>query len=109
MARQADAAAEQFGLKRSVIDQINNVLAAFPAIERVILYGSRAKGNYRRGSDIDLAIVGDGFTEAQLLELDTRLDDLLLPYTVDLCRFETIQNRDLIDHIERVGEIFYKK
>nr|VFJ60559.1 MAG: Predicted nucleotidyltransferase [Candidatus Kentron sp. DK] len=94
------------GLDRAVIDQINAVFAGFPSIEKAVLYGSRAKGNHRPGSDIDLAIVGTGVTEEALLEMDNRLDDLLLPYTIDLCRFHGIRNPDLIRHIDRVGIVF---
>lgn len=109
MAEPASLSTNPFGLGQSVIDQINNLLAMYPEIERAVIYGSRAKGNYRAGSDIDLTLMGEQFTEAQLLELETRLDDLLLPYTIDLSRFESIQNSELIDHIHRVGKDFYKK
>ena len=102
------AATDRFGLTHAVINQINSVLAHYPEIVRAILYGSRAKGNYRPGSDIDLTLIGEMFTNDRLLELETRLDDLLLPYTIDLCRFETIQNPELIDHINRVGKTFYR-
>lgn len=90
-----------------MIDAINHVFAAYPAIEKAILYGSRAKGTYRPGSDIDLTIVGPSVTDQQMLEIETRLDDLLLPYTIDLSSFHAIHNPDLIDHINRVGVIFY--
>ena len=95
-----------YGLSTATIEKIASVFKKYSEIERVIIYGSRAKGNHQRGSDIDLAIVGDDFTEQQLIELETRLDDLLLPYKIDLCRFENIKNPDLIDHIERVGKSF---
>jgi predicted nucleotidyltransferase len=102
-----DALLGKFGLAQTVVDQINNVFATVPSIEKVILYGSRAKGNYRPGSDIDLAILGPNVTEEQMLKLETMLDDVLLPYTIDLCRIEMIQNPDLIEHINRVGIPFY--
>nr|VFJ43137.1 MAG: Predicted nucleotidyltransferase [Candidatus Kentron sp. DK]VFJ56085.1 MAG: Predicted nucleotidyltransferase [Candidatus Kentron sp. DK] len=102
-----EAIEKRFGLDQAVIDRINGVLAGFPSIEKAVLYGSRAKGNHRPGSDIDLAIVGTGVTEEELLEMDNRLDDLLLPYTIDLCRFHGIRNPDLIGHIDRVGVIFF--
>lgn len=73
-----------------------------------MLYGSRAKGNYRTGSDIDLAIVGSQFSDEQLVKLETCLDDLLLPYTIDITRFESIENPDLIEHIRRVAKTFYE-
>jgi predicted nucleotidyltransferase len=102
-----EASAGKLGLAQTVVDRINSVFALFPSIEKVILYGSRAKGNYHPGSDIDLAIVGPDVTEEQILKLEDLLDDLLLPYTIDLCRFESIRNHDLIQHINRVGIPFY--
>jgi len=73
------------------------------------LYGSRAKSNYRDGSDIDLTLVGDALSHAQLNRIETQLDDLLLPYTIDLSLFGHIDNANLIDHIRRVGVVFYAR
>lgn len=100
--------AKTFGLSQKTFDQISAVFASYGQIERAVLYGSRAKGTYRSGSDIDLALVGEQLTEKQLLEIETRLDDLLLPYGIDLCRLETIESPALIEHINRVGKVFYK-
>nr|VFK13721.1 MAG: Predicted nucleotidyltransferase [Candidatus Kentron sp. LPFa] len=99
---------ERFGLDETVIDRINGVFTAFPSIEKVMLYGSRAKGNYRPGSDIDLTIIGTGVTEQEILALENRLDDLLLPYTMDLCAFHGIRNPRLVEHIGRVGVVFFR-
>jgi predicted nucleotidyltransferase len=104
-----EVARERFGLPQAAIDRIAGVLATFPAIERVMLYGSRAKGNYRTGSDIDLAIVGSQFSDEQLVKLETHLDDLLLPYSIDVTRFDSIANPDLIEHIQRVAKTFYER
>ena len=93
------------GLKPAVLEKIRKVFAAYPEINQVILYGSRAKGNYRRGSDIDLTIKSGQLTLLQLMRIEQELDDLLLPYKIDLSLFRTIENQDLIDHIERVGLI----
>ena len=100
---------QAFGLDQSVIARIRDVLAQFPEIERVVIYGSRAKGTYKPGSDIDLSLVGKAITEDRLLRLENRLDDLMLPYEIDLNRFDTLQNEALIDHIERVGQVFYER
>lgn len=105
--RATDIIAPGFGLSQDVIERINGILATFPTIEQVILYGSRAKGNYRPGSDIDLAISGANVTEQQMLQLASRLDDLLLPYTIDLCQLDAIRNPALSEHIKRVGIVFY--
>ena len=97
----------RYGLKEETIEKINAVFAAYPQTERVILYGSRAKGNYRHSSDIDLVIQGERVTHAQLLQMENQLDDLLLPYKIDLSLLHAIESRDLLDHIERVGQVFY--
>jgi predicted nucleotidyltransferase len=109
MTQAIDASTERFGLKQTVIEQISHVLAIFPEVERAVLYGSRAKGKHKPGSDIDLALMGDQLTESRMLELETRLDDLLLPYKLDLCRFHALQNQSLIDHINRVGKDFFRR
>lgn len=98
----------RFGLKESTIDRINAVFSQYPDIEKVVLYGSRAKGNYREGSDIDLTLMGDALSHTQLNRIETQIDDLLLPYTIDLSIFKHIDNANLIDHIRRVGVVFYE-
>lgn len=85
------------------------MFSAHPHIEQVILYGSRAKGNYRNGSDIDLTIKGEAVTLSQLLKIENELDDLLLPYKIDLSLLHQINDPDLIDHIRRLGIVFYEK
>jgi predicted nucleotidyltransferase len=97
------------GLPANTAQQIQQVLAAFAAIEQVILYGSRAMGRATPGSDIDLVIVGENFSHLNLLQLLTKLDDLLLPYSVDISRLQDIQNADLLAHIQRVGKVFYQR
>ena len=107
MPQAIDTSHKKFGLDQRVIEQINRVLGAFPSVEKAILYGSRAKGNHRLGSDIDLALVGAQLTQQQLSEIDCKLDELDLPYTFDLLCFHEIRNSDLLEHINRVGKIFY--
>lgn len=99
----------EFGLKEEIIDSIKKCLSDFEQIEEVILYGSRAKGNFRNGSDIDLTIIGEQFTLADLAQLENCIDDLLLPYKFDISLYEHIDNKDLLDHIARVGVSFYSK
>ncbi|HRD81760.1 MAG: nucleotidyltransferase domain-containing protein [Saprospiraceae bacterium] len=97
-----------FGLKQEHIDLINECFAQFSGIEQIIIYGSRAKGNYKNGSDIDLTILGD-LDYSSLMKLENQLDDLLLPYKIDLSLYRNISNPDLTDHIQRVGKVFYEK
>lgn len=98
-----------FGLKDKYIESIRLVFSRYSSIEQVIIYGSRAKGNYRNSSDIDLSLVGNKLDLSILLKIENELDDLLLPYKFDLSIFHKIENSELIDHIKRVGIIFYKK
>jgi predicted nucleotidyltransferase len=97
-----------FGLKEKHVDAINTCFAQYEAIDQVVLFGSRAKGTYKNGSDIDLSIVGN-LTYDHLLKLENQLDDLLLPYKIDLSLKRQISNADLIAHIDRVGKVFYDK
>jgi len=97
-----------FGLKETDIEKIKTVFSAYPKIDKVLLFGSRAKGNYRNNSDINLSLVGDVNFET-VLSIENKLDDLLLPYTFDISIFNKLDNRDLIEHIDRVGQKFYEK
>ena len=99
----------RFGLEESVISKTQAVLARFPAIMRAVIYGSRAKGNFKSGSDIDLTLYGDHLTSDMLLKVSMELDELNLPYTFDLSIFAKIENDGLRDHIHRVGKVFYEK
>ncbi|MEW5692134.1 MAG: nucleotidyltransferase domain-containing protein [Candidatus Hydrogenedentota bacterium] len=95
------------GLDERTIEQIRSVLSCFKSIKKVVLYGSRSKGNFKKGSDIDLALYGKELTSKTVNEIADRLDDLLLPYKFDLTIVSSITNPDLIDHINRVGIVLY--
>lgn len=96
-------------MKTGTIDCINGVFSKYPEVHEVILYGSRAKGNYRPGSDIDLTMKGTGLDLRLMSRISLEIDDLLLPYIVDLSIFAHIDNKALLDHIGRVGKVFYAK
>ena len=97
----------KYGLKYEVIEKMQAVFWRYSEIEKVILYGSRAKGTYKKGSDIDLTIKGDRIDLTLLFKIENELDDLFLPYKIDLSIYNSIQNPDLLDHIERVGKEFF--
>ncbi|MFE3869302.1 nucleotidyltransferase domain-containing protein [Flavobacterium sp. LS2P90] len=99
----------QFGLKQEDIDKINHVFARYNGIDSVIIYGSRAKRNFKVGSDIDLTIIENSISFPKFLEIENTLDDLLLPYKIDLSLKRKISNVDLLLHIDRVGKLFYKR
>ena len=98
-----------YGLPPAAVEKICGVLAGHPQIERAILYGSRAKGNFKPGSDVDLTLVGTGVTSKILGQIQAELEDGLLPYTFDLSILAQITQADLLDHIRRVGVVFYEK
>ena len=99
----------QFGLKENTVLEIKNVFSAFPEVDEVILYGSRAKGNYKPGSDIDLALKGSNLNSSLLTVISLKLDDLYLPYTFDLSVLPRLDNAALIDQINKTGISFYSK
>jgi len=98
-----------FGLHQESIEKIFDIFRRYPQVESVLIYGSRAKGTQREGSDIDLTMLGEGLSSEILRRIELELDDLLLPYTIDLSIYAQINHVDLLDHIKRVGKVFYLK
>ena len=98
-----------FGLSDITIEKIKNVFINSPKIVRVRIFGSRAIGTQRVGSDIDFALEGDRLDLNDLIDLRVALDKLMLPYTVDLVDYERVKNENLGEHIRRVGLLFYQK
>ncbi len=99
-----------FGLDVDTLRNIRKTIAQFPHIEKVLIYGSRAKGNYKAGSDIDITLVAEDLTlKNSVYPLSTALDDLHLPYTFDISIFDQLENPDFVDHILRIGKTFYQK
>lgn len=97
-----------FGLGASDIQGIRDVFTRFAQVQSVVLYGSRAKGTYKPGSDIDLTIKGEGLKLEDQHAISYALDELDLPYTFDLSIFDHLENPDFLNHIERVGVTIYK-
>jgi len=101
---------ERFGLKEPTVDKIRSVFSHYPQVKKAVLYGSRAKGNYKNGSDIDLTLLGgEDLTRDVLCRVMEEIDDLLLPYSFDLSIFHQIGDPDVLDHIRRVGVMFYER
>jgi len=99
----------RFGLNETVIEKLNSIFRQHAEVETVFIYGSRAKGNFKNGSDIDLTMIGEGLTRSKRYKIEEEIDDLLLPYMIDLSIKKQIENPDLINHIERIGQVFYQK
>ena len=101
---------DTFGLSIDTINKLCTVFSKYSEIEEAIIYGSRAKGNYKNGSDIDLTLIGSSDLNLTTLgKIMTGIDDLLLPYTEDLFLYNYLNDPDILDHIRRAGKIFYKK
>lgn len=100
---------ENFGLSDASIKKLLSVLEKKSSIQKAIIYGSRAIGNFREGSDIDMTLFGESLVEKDLFVLLDEIDDLLLPYTLDLSIYHLLKNEDLKEHINRVGKIFYER
>ena len=98
----------KFGLSETVIKELQDVFRRHANIEKVLIFGSRSKGNYRAGSDIDLAVVGQGIDYSQLLAIQCELDDLELLYSIDLLDYQKEKGTPIGDHIDRVAQIFYE-
>jgi uncharacterized protein len=101
--------ANALGLSQTTLDKLNSIFRKHNTISLVLIYGSRAKGNYRPGSDIDLTIKGGDLEFAELMQIQDQIDDLYLPYTVDLSQYSQLTNPDLIAHIDRVGVVIYDR
>jgi predicted nucleotidyltransferase len=101
---------KQSGLKPAVIQQIQSTFSKFPEINTVILYGSRAMGTYKIGSDIDLTVaLNTQYAPSITLlnKISIALDQLNLIYTFDISLLSDITNPKLIEHINQFGIIFY--
>ena len=96
------------GLSETVINSIIKTLQNNDIILKAAVFGSRAKGNYRRYSDIDVALWGNlDYIDAE--KIAGQLDDLPTAYKFDVTAYDTIKNQDLKDHIDRVGITIYEK
>ena len=96
------------GLPLKTILALEGVFKQFDCVDKVVLYGSRALGTHKPGSDIDLALFGSKVTPDLIATIAILIDDLLLPYTLDLTAYVLIDNAALREHIDRVGIELFK-
>jgi predicted nucleotidyltransferase len=97
------------GLSDATLATVKAFLASCPALKTALVYGSRAKGNYKLGSDIDLPLTGAALTQDMLSHLVGQFEESNLPYQVDLSIFRDIDNPSLREHIERVGKVLFQR
>lgn len=93
------------GLSAKHRDSINKVLAKHSKVDRVVLFGSRAMGTFNATSDVDLALYGD-LTMTEQARISLEIDELTIPYKVDLVRMNTVTNTALLEHIKEFGKEF---
>jgi len=99
-----------YGLLERDLKYILEAVGKYPEIEEVIIFGSRAMGNYKKGSDVDLAIVGENVDRKTVRRLNDDLnEEYPLPYFFDVIKYKDISNQELIKHINCIGKIIYKK
>ncbi len=90
-------------LDKKTAKKIKDTILQNNKIKEVILFGSRAKGSVKSGSDIDLSLVGNDIHFKDLCEISSKLDGIDLPYKIDLVNYDKISNKKLKEHIDRVG------
>lgn len=99
----------KFGLTQKDIKVIREVFQKFPEVEGAVIFGSRAMGNYKRGSDVDLAITGKQGSKIADKIRGILNEETTLPYLFDIVFYESLESQELKEHIDREGKIFYER
>jgi predicted nucleotidyltransferase len=97
-----------FGLNSQTIERIHSILQNHPKVHKAMIYGSRAKGNFREGSDIDLTLCGEQLSNQDLASILDDLEESDTPYSFDLSIYDRLKDAALVEHIDRVGKVFYE-
>ncbi len=95
------------GLNKDQMNNIHAILSSLPEVETAVLFGSRAMGNYKEASDIDIALIGKEINFKVLINLKDQFENSNIPYFVDLVDYQTIASEALLEHINEVGIIIY--
>lgn len=98
----------KFGLMVEAITQIANLISFFPEMHRAIIFGSRAMGNFKSGSDVDIALKDENITPEIVTEINYRLnEETSMPYFLDVAAYDELQNQNLIVHIDQFGKTLF--
>ena len=95
-------------LNKKKISEIGDLLRK-NAVKKAILYGPRALGTYKTGSEIDLTLEGSQLTSKELFNIEQEMEELLIPYRFNLSLYHQIENQELLDHIRRIGLVLYEE
>jgi len=99
----------KYGLTERDMKTLEGIFLKYPEVREVRLFGSRAKGNFKHGSDIDFAVMDKGLDSKTISNLSFDFEESSLPYTVDVINFSTLKHQEFIEHIDRVGIVFYER
>jgi uncharacterized protein len=98
-----------FGLKAHNVEEIKSIIGQFSEVKVAKIFGSRAKGNYKNGSDVDIALYGENMSNEIALKISGILnEDTIMPYHFDILSYNNLKNTDLVSHIDKVGQILYE-
>ena len=96
------------GLRQPDLDIVLSILDKFPNVKEAIIFGSRAKGNFRNGSNVDIALKGENIDLEIVSTISYKLnEETILPYKFDVLDYQNINNSKLTEHINRKGISFY--
>lgn len=96
-----------FGLSEAIVQDLRGVFAKYPEIDSVLIFGSRAKGAFKKGSDIDLAVFAPTMGDGRFAQLWHELDGLPLVFKLDILHWDTLRNERLKHRIPAEGKLFY--
>ena len=98
------------GLEQRDLDSICAVLESVPAVEQAVVFGSRANGCFKTGSDVDLALKGENLSLEQVAHISYLLnEETPMPYRFDVLQYKTISSVELLAHIDRVGVVLFRR
>jgi len=99
----------KYGLPGTDIDNVISILQRNPKVNKIVLFGSRAKGSFTNGSDVDIALMGQELSLNDILDVSIEIEKLSLPYKFDIIIYERVKEKALTEHINRVGIVLYQR
>lgn len=100
----------KYGLSDKQLGIVLETLGLFPEIEVAVLFGSRAMENYKKASDIDIALKGKQIDQAFAAKVKVCFEeDTYLPFFVDVLAYDDLSTEKLKDQIDEHGIVLYQK